>query len=231
MIISRFGFLEKKSGLSAEEFDKHWKNVHGPLASRLPRLTGYIQNTVVDKSHFETILPSGELNLDGIAELQFRSIEDMNAAIFDSQEAQDVYRDVDFVDDVKVVVCEKHIVTPIELGDGPYIKRISLLKRLPGVSPEEFRHEWLGLHAELVSQWDNVLGYVQNLVVDRFHNPGTESVGHDEVPVDGIVEFWFRNKEEASQTYASEACARTRDHGADFVEQITPFFVEDRKLV
>lgn len=117
------------------------------------------------------------------------------------------------------------------LGDGPFIKRMTLLKRLPGISPEEFRHEWLVNHANFVRQWPNVLGYCQNLVIDRSHGSCTASVTYDEVPVDGIVEIWFHNKAEAAELYASDIVAKTQEHAKVFLDTITPYLVETHKII
>ena len=100
-----------------------------------------------------------------------------------------------------------------------------------GMTPEDFRHEWLTVHASWVRQWPDVLGYVQNLVVDRWHDSRTQSASYDAVPVDGIVEFWFRDTDTAARLYASDLVARTQEHAKVFLDQITPFFVETRQIV
>jgi hypothetical protein len=37
-MVKFFFILRRKPGLSAEEFHRYWKNVHGPIVSRLPGL-------------------------------------------------------------------------------------------------------------------------------------------------------------------------------------------------
>lgn len=51
------------------------------------------------------------------------------------------------------------------------------------------------------------------------------------MPVDGIVKFWFRDKETAAELYASDIVNRTQEHAKAFLDTITPFFVETRRIV
>lgn len=230
-MISRIGLLTRKPGMSAEAFDQHWRNTHGPLAAQFPGMRAYYQNLVVDNEQFGVSKPRGQWDLAGFSELQFDDLESMRAAITSTQ-AQGARDDLSaFLDGVDIVACEKHVVVPVETGDSPYIKRMTLLKRLPGTSPDHFRHEWLNVHADLVRQWPNVLGYVQNIVVERYSGAPDQTVDYETVPVDGIVEFWFRDKDQAAEIYASDAVARTQRHADDFLAEITPFFVEPRRIV
>lgn len=47
-MISRFGLVTKRKGLSAAAFNEHWKQVQGPMAARLPGLRCYWQHAVVN---------------------------------------------------------------------------------------------------------------------------------------------------------------------------------------
>ncbi|GKY86583.1 EthD family reductase [Sinisalibacter aestuarii] len=230
-MISRFGLLVKNRDLSFEDFDNHWRDVHGPLGARLPGLRAYYHNTIVDKEQFGIEYARGAWDLDGISELAFDDMASMKEAVGDNPQSRALYEDTDFVDDVKVVACEKHVVIPFDRNDAPFIKRMSLIRRLPGISVEEFRHEWLKVHADMVRQWPDVLGYVQNIVVGRYHNSGNDEVDFDAVPIDGIVEFWYRDKDVAADVYASDIVAEAKVHGRTFLGEVTPYFVEERRVV
>ena len=230
-MISRFGLLRRASGLSREDFDRHWRRSHGPLAAKFPGLRAYYQHLIVDDEQFGIDHARGPWSLDGFSELYFDDIDSMLSAVSSSEFSGALADEDGFLEDVHVVACEKHVVVPAELGDGPFVKRMTLLKRLPGMAFTDFCHEWLEVHAWWVRQWPNVLGYVQNLVIDRYHNSRTESSTYDEVPVDGIVEFWFRNKEQAAELYASNIVTQTQKHARIFLDEITPFFVETRRIV
>lgn len=230
-LIARFGLLTRNPSVSAEDFDRHWRDRHGPLAAQFPGLRSYFQHRVVNKDHFGIDHARGPWDLDGFSELHFDDLNAMMAAVSDPSFSAALKDEDGFLADVHLVACEKHVVVPVQTGEGPLVKRMTLLKKLPGMSDAEFRHEWLYTHADWVRQWPNVLGYVQNIVVDRYHGSRTGSAGYDEVPVDGIVEFWFRDKETAAELYASDIVTRTQRHALDFLDEITPYFVETRQIV
>lgn len=230
-MISRFGLLKRAPGTSPEEFDRHWQASHGPLAAKFPGLRAYFQHLVVDKEQFGISHARGGWDLDGFSELHFDDIDAMLAAVSSPEFSGALADETGFLDDCHLVACEKHVVVPVNPGNDPFIKRMTPLKRLPGMSFQDFRREWLEVHAAWVRQWPNVLGYVQNLVIDRYHGSRTESASYNEVPVDGIVEFWFRNKQEAAELYASDIVAQTQEHAKVFLDTITPFFVETRQIV
>jgi len=61
--------LKRKSSLTDEEFYRHWKEIHGPLAARVvPGMRKYIQNHPIK-------LPCVENEFDGIAEVWFDDVE------------------------------------------------------------------------------------------------------------------------------------------------------------
>ncbi|SLN53869.1 EthD protein [Aquimixticola soesokkakensis] len=231
-MMTRFGLLTKKQGMPPQDFNQHWEAVHGPMASRFPGLRGYWQHAVTDKEQFGISHARGvDWDLDGFSELHFDDEGAMLGAVNDDSFTPALTDETDFLQDVKIVACEKHKVVEMNLDDGPYIKRMTLLKRLPGISPERFRQEWLETHANFVRRWPGVLGYHQNLVVSRYCGSRTEQASHDEVPVDGIVEFWFRDKEAAAELYAKDIVTETQEHAKVFLDTITPYFVDSRRLV
>ncbi len=68
-----FFILRRKPGISAEDFHSHWKNVHGPLVSRLPGLVRYIQHHVVSMPRAE--YAQVDEPVDGIVETWWESEE------------------------------------------------------------------------------------------------------------------------------------------------------------
>jgi len=228
-MISRFGLVKRKPGLSDEAFLAHWRGVHGPLAAKLPGLRAYHQHRIEDSRQFGVDHPRGAWDLDGFSELQFDSVEAMKVALKSPEFAPTVEDVAKFLDSVRLVVCEKTTVVPLSLDDRPFVKRMSILKRHPNLSAEDFRREWLERHAELVSKWPGVLGYTQNLVVDRY-SAMAETAAYEAVPVDGIVEFWFRSKDDVAALFKSEQVAKTQEHAHQFIAEITTYFVETVKI-
>lgn len=68
-------------------------------------------------------------------------------------------------------------------------------------------------------------------MVERYQGSRTECAPYGAVPVDGIVEFWFRDTGTAARTYESAAVQKTQAHALEFLDEITPFFVETRRIV
>lgn len=229
-MIARFGLLTKSPKITDAQFDAHWRDVHGPLAAKLKGLRAYYQHLVVNREQFGIGAARGPWELAGLSELHFDDINAMLTAVTSDTFHPAIQDEDDFLADVHLLACEKHVVVPVDTGQGPFVKRMTVLRKPDGMSDATFRHEWLSVHAELVRRWPDVLGYVQNIVVDRYHGARGANVAFDEVPVDGIVEFWFRDKETAAQLYASEIVAETQKHAAKFLAEITPYFVETRRI-
>ncbi|MCC6306286.1 MAG: EthD family reductase [Rhodobacteraceae bacterium] len=227
-MIARFGLLRRHPALSPEAFAHHWHDVHGPLAAALPGLRAYFQHRVLEKGSHAIL---GDWTLDGFSELHFDDMASMKAA-FAAPSGGEAKKDLgEFLAEVKLVACEKHAVIPARLDPGPVVKRMSLIRRIPGLSDADFRREWLGVHSGMMKQWPDVLGYNQNLVVDRYFRSNTESATPDEVPVDGIVEIWFASDARMKAAHAAPIVAATMAHAREFLSEITPFLVETRRIV
>lgn len=70
-MIKRISLLYKKDGMSVEEFRTHWRNVHAPIARRMPALRSYLQQDVVTELGLLGTGMSAEEIPDGIAELTY----------------------------------------------------------------------------------------------------------------------------------------------------------------
>jgi uncharacterized protein (TIGR02118 family) len=67
--------LRRRPDLDAAAFEAYWKDTHGPLAAKVPGLRRYVQSIPFPD-------PYGDpLPADGVDELQFDSIEDMQRAL------------------------------------------------------------------------------------------------------------------------------------------------------
>lgn len=227
-MITRFGLVRRSPHLTQAQFDAHWRDVHGPLAARLPGLRAYYQHSVQARGDHAIL---GDWQLDGMSELHFDSASAMTAA-FATPSGTDAKEDLGaFLADARMIACESARVIPLQPDSNPGFKRMTLLRRKPGVSDREFRHEWQVVHAEMVRQWPGVLGYHQHLVIDRFHASPIESASHDEVPVDGLVEIWFADAAQADRALDIPIVQDTMAHARDFLSEITPFVVTSRRIL
>ena len=78
-MIKSISILTRKENLTHEQFVRHWVEIHAPLAHAVPGLERYVQSHIVEQRFRSDIAPL-EVQLDGIAELWFASLEDMRAA-------------------------------------------------------------------------------------------------------------------------------------------------------
>jgi uncharacterized protein (TIGR02118 family) len=76
-------FLHRVDGISRAEMSAHWSDVHAPLARvHHPAIWRYVQNTVVRP------LTRDAPDIDAVAELHFRSLEDLRDRFYDSDEGR-----------------------------------------------------------------------------------------------------------------------------------------------
>lgn len=103
------------------------------------------------------------------------------------------------------------------------IKRISLLRRLPHLTREEFVAHWSGPHVEIVRGLPGLLGLRLNVV---------DSWSPEEDGWDGVGELWFESRAAAERSFATEPFAsRLRADRALFAREIQIAFVEERTVL
>lgn len=68
-MIKSIALAHRKPGLTREEYNRYWKEKHGPLAARLiPGLRKYVQNHLVE-------VPGYEYDGDGIVEMWYDDVD------------------------------------------------------------------------------------------------------------------------------------------------------------
>ena len=101
------------------------------------------------------------------------------------------------------------------------IKRVSMVRRRPDMSHEDFVAYWLGPHAEIAREMPGALGYVVNVA----HDPA-------EAGWDGFAEVWFDSREAADAAFASEPFASLiKADRPKFVGEQVIFFVDETTVV
>jgi uncharacterized protein (TIGR02118 family) len=228
-MIVRSGLIRKQPDWSSDEFRRYWRENHSTLARKLPGLRRYQQNHVVDSVQRGITYPRGNEQLDGISMLWFDSEQAMREAIATDAGRALVADENHFMGDLRIVALDQVEVIP-PATDRPLVKRMSLLKRLPEVSPERFEHEWRVEHARLVKRVEGVRGYRQNLIIAREAPKGTP-VEYDGLPIDGIVELWFDDAASIDAAFASPQGVTLMTHAREFIAEITTFLVEPHVVV
>lgn len=228
-MIVRMGLLQKRSDIGSQDFGKHWRDSHGPLAAKLPGLRRYHQNYVVDREQRGISHARGGHDFDGFSELWFDDLPSMSAALATDQVKQLGEDESRFIGDLKLVTAIQHVVVPRLVGP-PLIKRMSTLKRRADISSEKFQTEWFDVHSFLVKRLPEVKGYTQNLIFDRSHarrKPAT----YEELPIDGIVELWFADLGSLNSAFASDAGKTLMTHASEFIDEISTFLVDVHEVV
>jgi uncharacterized protein (TIGR02118 family) len=102
------GFVRRKPGMSVEAFQRHWREVHGPLGAAIPTLLRYVQ------SHTR---PSGyaggrEPAWDGIAIIWFEDPAALRAATATPEWGRAKADDVNFIapGPVSFIVTTEHVI-------------------------------------------------------------------------------------------------------------------------
>ncbi len=75
-MIKSLSLLTRKPGMTHEQFVKHWLEVHGPLARKVPGLRRYVQSHILEERTRPDI-PSTDVEIDGVAELWYDDRESM----------------------------------------------------------------------------------------------------------------------------------------------------------
>ena len=79
------------------------------------------------------------------------------------------------------------------------VKLFIILRRKPGMTPEEFHHYWKEKHGPLVAKLPGLVKYTQHHVMSM---PREEYATVD-APIDGVVEVWLESPEAMAQAQGS----------------------------
>ncbi|MFJ7508918.1 EthD family reductase [Peribacillus simplex] len=231
-MIASICILRKKEELSIKTFRNHYLEVHGQIVVKIPGLHRYEQYHVGESTQPTGLgdqdYPRNYNQIDAFSKLWFDDLSSMETALKSNVMKELADDGKQFIADLQTVVTKQNIVVPTVSDKGLY-KMIQLLKRPSGVSPEKFKHEWCKVHAEMVPDTlPGVLGYTQNLVIDR--SIGGKSVSYEELPVDGIVELWFKDKDSMESSFSAPTALKAINHAKIFIEEITTFTTETHRV-
>lgn len=228
----RMGLIRKKSDWSCERFSDYWRDQHGALANRAPGLREYWQNPVAERLQRGIDFARGPWDFDGFSQLWFDDLGGANHAFKDSEIAAKLMADeAFFLGGLHIVTAEQRVVIelPQAQARARLLKRMSILKRRPDITEDDFRREWR-LHGDLVRQMPGVSAYRQNAVIARERVKG-DPCGYDDLPIDGIVELWFEDAATIEAAFGSGAGQRTMAHARTFLAEITAFVVNERRVL
>lgn len=228
----RMGLIRKKQDWSFDDFNNYWRDHHGALAARAPRLREYWQNPVTDRLQRGIEFARGPWDFDGFSQLWFEDAKQADHAFGNGEIAAELIADEQhFLGGLHIVTAEPSVVIALPAEDERrrLLKRISIIKRKPDMSEEDFKREWR-FHGDLVRKMPGVSAYRQNVVVARERRKGVPC-SYEELPIDGIVELWFKDAQTLDAAFASPDGQATMAHAKSFLHEITAFVVAERRVV
>ncbi len=110
-MIRTVSLLVRKEGSSHEDFVRHWRDIHGPLAYACPGVARYVQTEVKSSSFRTDGVAALDAPVDGIAELWFAdqaALDQFNASPATRRLREDgttfIGRQVSFTTEEKVII-------------------------------------------------------------------------------------------------------------------------------
>ena len=108
-MIKRVSILTRKQSYTPEAFAKHWLEVHGPLAQKVPGIRRYVQNHITETTSHPDLPPSTQ-QIDGVVEMWFDDRKSMENAL-GSPEARTMFDDGTlFIKTVTSFVVDEQVV-------------------------------------------------------------------------------------------------------------------------
>ena len=110
-MIKSLSLLVRKDGMTHEQFMKHWVQIHGPLALKVPGLRRYVQSHIRDERRRADI-PAIGVAVDGIAETWYDDAEAMARAVA-TPEMKALQADgALFIGRIQSFLTHEHVVIP-----------------------------------------------------------------------------------------------------------------------
>ena|SRR5215475_4213182 len=211
-MIHQLIFAAPKPGMSEEEFQRYWVEVHAvEYASKIKQIKRYMIDTRLPFGPDE-----GEPTWSGVAEIwleneaeqlaSLQSEEFLQGARLDEPNWAAFWRTV-------VLDADAHV-----LREGPpltphptWVKLILLVKRAEGMPLGEFRQRSLGKHADLVQEIPGLRRYLQCHTRDGYYMIG-------EAVLDAAYQLWFDDADALSAAMDTPEFQRATDDLTTFVE-------------
>jgi hypothetical protein len=230
--------LWKRRGITQEQFDDYWRDVHGPVCARLPGQYQYWQWHVGHNvgGIFPVVAGVGHASLDeeqfdGIAELTFKTVQDREtwfkaAAILMDDEHNLFRKAIGYVADPGN---SRTYVDRIEVGDpngSQGVIKYHVMLRQQGNNVRDFRRYLTETFAAAVARSEHVHKFRLHLFEPPdTSRPDAAGVSHSDPPeqlYQAAYEIAFRSGLEREAFFASAYAAVTKDL-ARHVSQVTAF--------
>jgi hypothetical protein len=112
----------------------------------------------------------------------------------------------------------------------PKFKTLSVIKRKPGLSAEEFHHEWAVVHAPMARDVPGLRGFTLSEIVEEQFRPDIAPFPLDG-PLDGFTESWWDSPQSRASMIASTEGKAWFAHGSTFIGEVRSILLEERVIV
>jgi uncharacterized protein (TIGR02118 family) len=196
-MITRVFLAPRRSDMTTEACLAHWRGHHAQIGASLPRVRSYVQNHgILDGGRFLLPYPG----FDIMPELQWDSLEDMDAAIESPAHEQDSIDDeANFIDTSRtgLVVANRHVLAD-ERSPADAVKLITFYRRAPDASESNLEEALTGDHASAVAAATGARHEVLITIPDR--------AGHAPFTAQAVELMWFATPGDALAWVSSDAC-------------------------
>ncbi|MEY9944511.1 EthD domain-containing protein [Kitasatospora sp. GAS1066B] len=190
MMIHQFILAAPKPGMTAQEFQDYWVNVHAvKFASKIPQIRKYLIDCRIP---FAGDLGTPALPHQGIAEIWLANGEEQVASLQTEEFLQGARLDepnwAAFWQSMVIDTTAHEIVPgPAEAAPGR-VKLTVLLKRAPGLDLADYRARTLGEYAQVVAAAPGLRRALHAHTVDGYYVFG-------EAAFDSVEQLWFDDEQ------------------------------------
>jgi uncharacterized protein (TIGR02118 family) len=229
-VIKSISFLQRKPGLSRDDFVRHWLDVHVPMCHAVPGLRGYAVSTIVEHQSRPDVPSLAMGDFDGVAQVWFDSLE-ARAAAGASVEGKRWHADGGtIIGGIRMFVTHERIVVPVPPVNRPKYKTLSVIKRKARLTAKEFHHEWATVHAPMARSVPDLRGFALSEIVEEQFRPDIAPFPLDG-PLDGFTESWWDSPATRAHMIASDAGKAWFAHGSTFIGHVRTILLEERVIV
>lgn len=229
-MIKSISFLQRRRGLSREEFVKHWLEVHVPMSHAVPGLCGYAVSTIVERQSRPDVGGLSIGDFDGIAQVWFDSLE-ARAAAGASAEGKRWHADGGtIIGGIRMFVTRERFVVPVPAVHRPTYKALSAIKRRADLSADKFHREWAVVHAPMARSVPGLRGFTLSEIVEEQFRADIPPFPLDG-PLDGFTESWWDSPAARANMIASVEGKAWYAHAPTFIGQMSTVLLEERVIV
>jgi uncharacterized protein (TIGR02118 family) len=229
-LIKSISFLQRRPGLSREDFVRHWLDVHVPMCHAVPGLRGYAVSTVIEHQSRPDVPSLSMGDFDGVAQVWFDGLE-ARAAAGASAEGKRWHADGGtIIGGIRMFVTREHFVVPVPATGRPQYKTLSVIQRKAELSAEKFHHEWAVVHAPMARSVPGLRGFTLSEIVEEQFRPDIAPFPLDG-PLDGFTESWWDSPAARASMIASDAGKAWFAHGSTFIGHVRSILLEERVIV